>query len=229
MTDASGMDIDALPDMSQQDVPLSNPQVQDHHSAPLQTANSRDHFREIQVKVHIRRPEKDSWVYLGRGTVSQEVTGHSSRVVVRNNSTGKVVAVFSESTDLQVEKRGNFIIIMCIEGSRVISWSLNAMNNSDTLRLLASIELACYRCKQALMDPRLHSKARRKIERVIKDDRRRRHRRRKDQEAMIDAFSRQSLTNDVPPPTVSLPPPNESATTPLIGSMSTLAVTEENT
>lgn len=103
------------------------------------------------------------------------------------------------------------------------------MNNSDTLRLLASIELACYRCKQALMDPRLHSKARRKIERVIKDDRRRRHRRRKDQEAMIDAFARQSLTNEVPPPTVSLPPPNESAAAPLIGSMSTLAVTEENT
>jgi hypothetical protein len=40
----------------------------------------RENFRDIQVKVHIRRPEKDSWVYLGRGTVTQEVTGHSSRV-----------------------------------------------------------------------------------------------------------------------------------------------------
>jgi hypothetical protein len=40
----------------------------------------RDSFREIQVKVHIRRPERDSWVYLGRGTVIQEVTGQSSRV-----------------------------------------------------------------------------------------------------------------------------------------------------
>ncbi|KAF9455102.1 hypothetical protein P691DRAFT_800109 [Macrolepiota fuliginosa MF-IS2] len=224
MTDASGMDIDAIPDLSQRDTPLSNPQIQDYHPASHQAANGREHFREIQVKVHIRRPEKDSWVYLGRGTVSQEVTGHSSRVVVRNNSTGKVIAVFSECSDLQVEKRGNFIIIMCVEGSRVVSWSLNAMNNSDTLRLLASIELACYRCKQALMDPRLHSKGRRKIERIIKDDRRRRHRRRKDQDAMIDAFSRQSLSNDVPPPDAAPTPPNDGAAAPLIGSMNSLAV-----
>jgi hypothetical protein len=41
---------------------------------------SRDNFRDIQVKVHIRRPERDSWVYMGRGIVTQEVTGHSSRV-----------------------------------------------------------------------------------------------------------------------------------------------------
>lgn len=68
-----------------------------------------------------------------------------------------------------------------------------ALNNSETLRLLASIELACYKCKQAVADPRLHTKARRRIERVIKDDRRRRHRRRKDQDAMIDAFSKQTI------------------------------------
>lgn len=37
-------------------------------------------FRDIQVKVHIRRPEKDSWAYLGRALVSQEVVGQSSRV-----------------------------------------------------------------------------------------------------------------------------------------------------
>jgi len=82
-----------------------------------------------------------------------------------------------------------------VEGSRVVSWSLNALNNSETLRLLASIELACYKCKQALADPRLHTKSRRRIERVIKDDRRRRHRRRKDQDAMIDAFSKQTIDN----------------------------------
>lgn len=68
-----------------------------------------------------------------------------------------------------------------------------ALNNSETLRLLASIELACYKCKQALADPRMHTKGRRRIERVIKDDRRRRHRRRKDQDAMIDAFSKQTI------------------------------------
>ncbi|KAF8641078.1 hypothetical protein AX17_000722 [Amanita inopinata Kibby_2008] len=165
------------------------------HSSQL-PAPTRDSFREIQVKVHIRRPERDSWVYLGRGLVSQEVTGHSSRVVVRTVSTGKIMASFSEASDLQAEKRGNFVVIGCVEGSRVVSWSLNALNNSETLRLLASIELACHKCRQVLADPRLHTKARRRVERVIKDDRRRRHRRRKDQEAMVDAFAKQTLSND---------------------------------
>lgn len=37
--------------------------------------------REIIVKVHIRRPERDSWAYLGRAVVSQEVLGgKSSRI-----------------------------------------------------------------------------------------------------------------------------------------------------
>lgn len=110
-----------------------------------------------------------------------------------------------------------------MEGSRVVSWSLNvslgclhstpalqsdqALNNSETLRLLASIELACYRAKQALVDPRLHTKARRRIERVIKEDRRRRHRRRKDQEAMIDAFANQKLSTE--PTAMEAGPPGE--------------------
>jgi hypothetical protein len=83
-----------------------------------------------------------------------------------------------------------------------------ALNNSETLRLLASIELACYKCKQALADPRLHTKVRRRIERVIKDDRRRRHRRRKDQEAMIDAFAKQNLSTE--PVTLEAGPPAQS-------------------
>lgn len=81
------------------------------------------------------------------------------------------------------------------------------MNNAETLRLLASIELACYKAKQALVDPRLHTKARRRIERVIKDDRRRRHRRRKDQEAMIDAFANQKLSTE--PMVMEAGPPGE--------------------
>ena len=122
--------------------------------------------------------------------------------------------MYDQSSDLQAEKRGNFVVIGCIDGSHVVSWSLNvswflqpfnfslnthfiqALNNSETIRLLASIELACYRCKQAVADPRLHSKARRKIERLIKDDRRKRHRRRKYQEAMIDAFAKQNLSTE---------------------------------
>ncbi|KAJ7293510.1 hypothetical protein C8J57DRAFT_28620 [Mycena rebaudengoi] len=154
---------------------------------------TRDNLRDIQVKVHIRRPDRDSWVYMGRGVVSQDINGHSSRVVVRAVTTGKVITVFSEGSDLQAEKRGNFVVLGVLDGSRVVSWSLNALNNSETIRLLASIELACYKCKQASTDPRMQTKARRRIERVIKDDRRRRHRRRKDQEAMIDAFSKQTI------------------------------------
>jgi len=188
------MEIDGAPS-----APTSNHNLYYAHTesfTPQVNPSPRDNFREIQVKVHIRKPERDSWVYLGRGVVTQEMTGHSSRVVVRNLSSGKIMTTFGESSDLQAEKRGNFVVIGCVDGSRVVSWSLNALNNSETLRLLASIELACYRCKQAVADPRLHSKARRKIERLIKDDRRKRHRRRKDQEAMIDAFAKQNLSTE---------------------------------
>ncbi|KAF9568463.1 hypothetical protein CPC08DRAFT_679443 [Agrocybe pediades] len=156
------------------------------------TPTVRDNFKEIQVKVHVRQPGKDSWQYQGRAIVAQEVTGHSSRVVVRSVANGKVLTTFSESSDLQAEKRGNFVVISCVDGPRVVSWSLNALNNSETLRLLASIELACYKCKP---DAR-QGKSRRKIEKTIKDDRRRRHRRRKEQEAMIDAFAKQDLSRE---------------------------------
>lgn len=30
-----------------------------------------------------------------------------------------------QSTALQAEKRGNFVVVGCVEGTRVISWSLN--------------------------------------------------------------------------------------------------------
>jgi len=174
------------------------PQVQDpsvpHTGPPLSNGGQhREPFRDIPVKVHIRRPERDSWVYVGRATVSLDTTGHSSQVLVRSTSTDKVLTVFSENSELQAEKRGNFVVVGSIEGSKVISWSLNALNASETLRLLACIELACYRCKQAVADPRSHHRTRRRIERVIKDDRRKRHRRRQEQETMIDLFSKQDL------------------------------------
>ncbi|KAJ7630872.1 hypothetical protein FB45DRAFT_916799 [Roridomyces roridus] len=194
--------MDSIPQASATSMPIVHSDISNTQSASP-APPPRDTFREIQVKVHIRRPDRDSWVYVGRAVVSQDLNNQSSRVVVKAVSTGKVIAVFNENSDLQAEKRGNFVVIGCVEGSRVVSWSLNALNNSETLRLLASIELACYKCKQALADPRMHTKARRRIERVIKDDRRRRHRRRKDQDAMIDAFSKQSITpgtmDDGPP------------------------------
>ncbi|KAJ7492688.1 hypothetical protein FB451DRAFT_1219240 [Mycena latifolia] len=199
--DSEAMGTSGIPQASQSHIsmPIVHSDISNTQSASPVPPAPRDNFRDIQVKVHIRRPDRDSWVYMGRGVVSQDISGHSSRVVVRAVSTGKVIAVFNEGSDLQAEKRGNFVVIGCVEGSRVVSWSLNALNNSETLRLLASIELACYKCKQALADPRMHTKARRRIERVIKDDRRRRHRRRKDQEAMIDAFSKQTIESGPEP------------------------------
>ncbi|KAK7059030.1 hypothetical protein VNI00_001654 [Paramarasmius palmivorus] len=196
----TGMEIDdtqmtvSVPQAPQPELSASNLQ-------PTQAA--RENFKDIQVKVHIRRPERDSWVYMGRGLVSQEIHGHSSRVVVRTLNTNKLITQFGEGSDLQAEKRGNFVVIGCVEDSGVVSWSLNALNNSETLRLLASIELACYKCKNVLMDPRTAGRSRRKIERIIKEDRRKRHRRRKDQEALVDAFAKQNLNNEAeagPPP-----------------------------
>lgn len=58
---------------------VKEPNCNDVNVKASSTSN-RDTFRDIQVKVHIRRPERDSWVYLGRGIATQEVTGHSSRV-----------------------------------------------------------------------------------------------------------------------------------------------------
>lgn len=151
-------------------------------------------FRDIPVKVHIRRPDKDTWSYLGRGIASHEVSGQASRVVIRSASTNKVWTTFGEGSEVQAEKRGNFVVIGCVDGNRVVSWSLNALNNNDTLRLLAMVELACYKSRTLTTDPRLHTKIRRRIERVIREDRRKRHKRRKDQDAMVDAFAKHSLS-----------------------------------
>jgi hypothetical protein len=76
---------------------------------------TKDNFREIQVKVHVRQTDKDSWLYLGRGVVTQELYGQSSRVgefktpallgnvlisffsvVVRHLGNGKPITTFSE-------------------------------------------------------------------------------------------------------------------------------------
>jgi hypothetical protein len=196
---AASMDVDRTP-LDHPVVLHELPQAQEPsipHTTPLSNgaAQPREPFREIPVKVHIRRPDRDAWVYVGRATVSLDITstGHASQVVVRSSSADKILTVFSESSELQAEKRGNFVVVGCLDGAKVVSWSLNALNASETLRLLACIELTCYRCKQAVADPRLHHRSRRRIERVIKDDRRRRHKRRQEQDTMIDLFSKQDL------------------------------------
>jgi hypothetical protein len=57
-----------------------------HSQSSAQVTVPHDKFREIQVKVHIRKPERDTWAYLGRGVVTQEVAGRSSRVGMFDSS-----------------------------------------------------------------------------------------------------------------------------------------------
>ncbi|KAI0695153.1 hypothetical protein BC835DRAFT_1415036 [Cytidiella melzeri] len=162
------------------------------------TLQSQDKFREVSVKVHVRRPDRDAWAYIGRGLVTHEAFGQGNRIVVRALSTRKVIAAFSEGAPLQAEKRGNFVVISCVDAGRVVAWSLNALNNSETLRLLAIIEVSCYSCKHTLSNPELLNSHRKRIARVIKDDRRKRHKRRKDQDAMIDAFAKTGIEEGQP-------------------------------
>ena len=54
-------------------------------AAVANVPQTREPFRDIPVKVHIRRPERDTWAYMGRGIVSQEISGQSSRVGVSSN------------------------------------------------------------------------------------------------------------------------------------------------
>jgi len=202
---ADSMDVDmgaaptvepAAPAQSQSQDP--GPSAGHAEGVPTPPASQRDTFREIMVKVHIRRPERDSWQYLGRAIASCEMSEQSSRVVVRSQASNKILTQFDETSDLQAEKRGNFVVIGMVDGARVVSWSLNAPNNSETIRLLASIDLSSRQSKQAIVDSRLHGRARKRIERIIKDDRRRRHRRRKEADAMVDAFSRQTIQAEEP-------------------------------
>jgi len=181
-----------------------------HPNAPGNTSQTngpqfreREPIRDVAVKVHIRKPDKDSWIYLGRGVVTSELVGRSARIVVRALSSQKILTAFGETATqaaaLQAEKRGNFVVVSCVEGNRVVSWSLNALNNAETLRLLAIIELSCYACKQVVNDPQIQSSHRRRIARAIKDDRRKRHKRRKDAESMVAAFAKTGLSDDTSP------------------------------
>jgi hypothetical protein len=149
-------------------------------------------FKDVPVKVHVRRPDKDNWAYLGRALVSQEIFGNSTRIVVRAATSRKVVTAFNEGALVQAEKRGNFIVVSSVESSRVVSWSLNALNNADTLRLLAIFEVSCVTCGKS----NVHDKTnvhRRRIARLIREDKKRRHKRRRDEDSMIAAFARTGI------------------------------------
>ena len=78
----------------------------------------------------------------------------------------------------------------------LITHAIQALNNSETLRLLAIIELSCYTCKQVVNDPQIQNSYRRRIARAIRDDRRKRHKRRKDAESMVAAFAKAGLSDD---------------------------------
>ena len=230
-------------------------------------------MRNLTVKVHIRKPGRVAWKYVGRANVVQEFQGSQSRVGASiahsarpNTFTRRAHRVCSQSSDqsaraklllpfqrcatltglsepshlppsrnprmqtseVQADKRGNFIVVACVESSGVTSWSLNvsrvllspssryslltrgllvqAINNSDALKLLASIELACYRCKQAILDPSRYSKSRRRIEKVVREDRRRRHTSKKEEEDLVAAFGSQQIAPE--DPSLSLPQSN---------------------
>ncbi|KAJ3506019.1 hypothetical protein NLJ89_g7105 [Agrocybe chaxingu] len=74
------MQIDDAPTVSEIKQEPQNGQFDALSGPGLSQPSSRDNFKEIQVKVHIRKADKDSWQYLGRGIVTQDVSGHSSRV-----------------------------------------------------------------------------------------------------------------------------------------------------
>jgi hypothetical protein len=40
----------------------------------------KDPFRDLQIKVHVRRQGKDMWTYVGRCSATQEILGQSSRI-----------------------------------------------------------------------------------------------------------------------------------------------------
>lgn len=49
-----------------------------------------------------------------------------SRVLTyQRYSCGSLYDLYLQESNLQVEKRGNFVVISCVEGNNVVSWSLN--------------------------------------------------------------------------------------------------------
>ncbi|KIM26000.1 hypothetical protein M408DRAFT_34059, partial [Serendipita vermifera MAFF 305830] len=86
---------------------------------------------KIPAKMHVRRPGRDNWSYIGRVGIFQELTHKAPIVVVRLQSNDKVVATFSENSNISVDKRGNFIVVASVEPAGVISYSLHAQTNND--------------------------------------------------------------------------------------------------
>lgn len=154
---------------------------------------------KLPAKMHIRRPGRDNWSYIGRVNVYQELTHKAPVVVVRLQSNDKIVATFSESSNVSVDKRGNFIVVAAVEPAGVISYSLHAQTNNDALKLLASIELAAYKLGTLTgTENRQQARLRRRIEKTIKDDRRRRHKRKKDDDALVAMLGSASIGTTVP-------------------------------
>ncbi|KZV77455.1 hypothetical protein PENSPDRAFT_645111 [Peniophora sp. CONT] len=192
----SGMDIDGVDGTPK--VEAQDELVDVEFSKPSTSRQPGVHstLKDLSVKVHIRRPERDSWVYVGRAVVNYETSGSSGQVVVRSVASSKVLVRFTEISELQAERRGNFVVVGIIDGAKVVSWSLNALNSSDTLKLLSCIQVVCHPSKLAVIDPTGHHKLQKRVERLIKEDRRKRHKRRKEADSMVEAFSRTTLGAD---------------------------------
>ncbi|VDB86529.1 unnamed protein product [Peniophora sp. CBMAI 1063] len=196
----SGMDIDGVdgtPKVEAQDELVDVEFSRPSSSSQKQKQNGlHSTLKDLPVKVHIRRPERDSWVYVGRAVVNYETSGSSGQVVVRSAASGKILVRFTEISELQAERRGNFVVVGIIDGAKVVSWSLNALNSSDTLKLLSCIQVCCHPSKLAVIDPNGHHKLQKRVERLIKEDRRKRHKRRKEADSMVEAFSRTTIGAD---------------------------------
>ncbi|KAG8824865.1 hypothetical protein FRB91_010439 [Serendipita sp. 411] len=168
-------------------------------SIPMYGGTQISGSERIPAKMHIRRPGRDNWSYIGRVGIYQELSHKTPIVVVRLQSNDKTVTTFTEHSNISVDKRGNFIVVASVEPAGVISYSLHAQTNNDALRLLESIELAAYKLGSITgNENRSQVKLRKRIEKTIKDDRRRRHKRRKEDDALVAMLDGTTLEHPAP-------------------------------
>ena len=49
-------------------------------SKSVERPSDEEALQDLSVKIHIRRAGRDSWTYLGRAYVSQDISGQSHRI-----------------------------------------------------------------------------------------------------------------------------------------------------
>jgi len=103
-TEAGAMDVDAAilvapPELNKESATSNS---LNNNALPTTSTQSqvREMYRQLPVRVHVRRPGKDNWMYIGRATVSHEVMGQTSLVVVRTGAE-KVLVTFGEVSEVR--------------------------------------------------------------------------------------------------------------------------------